>query len=54
MHLVTDYIVPCILCEDALEHVSIYRDPGTGRESSERVRLPHLCPEMQALIKEGR
>lgn len=54
MQLLTDYIIPCVLCEEPLEHVSIYRDAESGKEYSYRVPLPHRCPEMQAAMKEGR
>lgn len=54
MQLLVDYIIPCVLCEEPLEHVSIYRHDATGVESSLRERLPHLCEDMKALIKEGR
>lgn len=54
MHLICDYIIPCVLCEEPLDHVTIYRNPASGREESHRERLPHLCEDMKALIKEGR
>lgn len=52
MKLVTDYVIPCVLCEDPLEHVTIYRDDALGQEISQRERLPHRCAEMRALLSE--
>lgn len=49
MTLLCDYIVPCLLCEDPLEHVAIYRDPETGVENCVRDRLPHLCAPMREI-----
>lgn len=54
MQLLLDYIIPCVLCGEPLEYVSIYRDEPSGTERSLRERLPHLCEDMKALIKEGR
>lgn len=54
MELLTDYIVPCVLCEEPLEHVTINLDRETGSQSSTRQRLPHLCHQMQALKGERR
>lgn len=51
MQLITDYIVPCILCEDPLEHVTIFRTE-TGVETSTREKLPHDCSEMRSLRAE--
>lgn len=54
LEMLTDYVVPCVLCEDPLEHVTIYLERETGSQSSTRQRLPHLCPQMQALKEERR
>lgn len=50
--LLCDYVIPCLFCEEPLEHVTITRDPETGTEDSVRVRLPHLCVAIQAARKE--
>lgn len=44
--LVCDWIVPCIICEDPVEHVTVKRDDETGTEETVRVRLPHMCDKM--------
>lgn len=54
LRLLCDYIVPCCLCEDPLEHVMIHRDDETGSESAQRVRLPHDCIEKWKTVAEGR
>lgn len=53
MQLLCDYIIPCVLCEEPLEHVTISRQ-ADGTEVAQRVPLPHLCAQMKALIKEGK
>lgn len=52
MDLICDYVVPCLLDEEPMEHVTIYRDAETGAERTERVRLPHECAAFKALKKE--
>lgn len=52
MTLLCDYVTLCCLCEEPLDHVSIYRDADTGREATTREPLPHRCAEMKALMRE--
>ena len=52
LKLLCDYVIPCVLCEEPLEHVMIHRDESTGSESSQRVRLPHACLQMKELLSE--
>jgi hypothetical protein len=47
---------PCILCAQPVEIVTIYRDPDTGEERTERTRLDHdevTCRETLALYTEA-
>lgn len=47
---------PCILCAQPLEVVTIYRDPLTGEERTERTRLDHnddTCRATLALYREA-
>lgn len=53
MRLLCDYVIPCLFCEEPLEHVTITRDDETGTEDSVRVRLPHLCSPMKSAMKES-
>lgn len=52
MQVLVDYIVPCVLCEEPLEHVTVYRSEA-GAEHSTREPLPHRCAQMKALLREG-
>lgn len=52
MRLLCDYVVPCALCEEPLEHVGIHRDDVHGAEHVVRQRLPHRCKDMDQLLKE--
>lgn len=54
MELLTDYVIPCIFCEEPLEHVVITIDRETGDQDSTRRRLPHLCGDIQAARREAR
>lgn len=54
MRVVCDWIVPCILCDEPMEHVTVWRSEKTHDEEIRRVNLPHLCHQMVALIKEGK
>jgi hypothetical protein len=45
---------PCVLCEQALEVWHITRDEETGEERIEREPAHHVCPQMQALLRERR
>ncbi len=47
---------PCILCGQPLEVVTIWRDPATAEERTERTRLDHndvTCREVLALYREA-
>lgn len=52
MRLVCDWVVPCVLCEDPIEHVTIWRDDSKRKEITTRENLPHLCKCMEKLIRE--
>ena len=52
MRLVCDWVVPCVLCEDPIEHVTIWRDDSKRKELMTRENLPHLCACMEKLIRE--
>lgn len=54
IRLMCDWTVPCMLCEDDTEHVTVYRDDQLGKEIVERVRLDHQCEPLRGLMRERR
>lgn len=54
MRLMCDWTVPCMLCEDDLEQVTVFRDEVTGKEIVERVRTDHQCEPLRGLMRERR
>lgn len=54
MRLMCDWTVPCMLCEDDVEHVSVYRDETTRKEVVERIGLDHQCEPLRGLMRERR
>lgn len=41
---------PCILCAQPLEVVTLWREPGTGEERTERNRLDHNEAECRRVL----
>lgn len=54
MDLVVDWTVPCLLCEEDTEHVTVYRDSITGQERIDREAIRHGCEPMRGLLRESR
>lgn len=54
MRLMCDWTVPCLLCEDDTEQVTVYRDDVTRREIIERESLAHQCEPLRGLMRERR
>lgn len=54
MKMVCDWVVPCVFCEDPIEHVTVWRDDEKRKEITTRENLPHLCECMKSAKRESR